>query len=68
MLLHEALAFVPMSISGLTAVRPDDAGIASGLINTPQKIGGAIDVTVATMYANHVVDSHPAPPPPAAPN
>ncbi len=29
-----ALAFVPMSIGGLTGVRQSDAGIASGLINT----------------------------------
>jgi MFS family permease len=58
-----ALAFVPMSIGGLTGVRPADAGIASGLINTTQQIGGAIGVavvtTVATTYTNHFVDSHP---------
>ena len=32
-----ALAFVPMSIGGLTGVRPADAGIASGLINTTSR-------------------------------
>src|SRR5512132_1979990 len=31
-----ALAFVPMSIGGLTGVRQADAGVASGLINTSQ--------------------------------
>jgi predicted MFS family arabinose efflux permease len=58
-----ALAFVPMSIGGLTGVRPADAGVASGLINTTQQIGGAIGValatTVATTYTNHFVDAHP---------
>src|SRR4051812_5681291 len=58
-----ALAFVPMSIGGLTGVRPADAGIASGLINTTQQIGGAIGVavvtTVATTFTNHFVDAHP---------
>ena len=58
-----ALAFVPMSIGGLTGVRPADAGIASGLINTTQQIGGAIGVavvtTVATTFANHYVTDHP---------
>src|SRR5436190_2626982 len=39
-----ALAFVPMSIGALTGVRQADAGIASGLINTNQQIGGAIGV------------------------
>jgi EmrB/QacA subfamily drug resistance transporter len=58
-----ALAFVPMSIGALTGVRPADAGIASGLINTTQQIGGAIGVaiatTVATTFTEHFVTSHP---------
>jgi EmrB/QacA subfamily drug resistance transporter len=57
-----ALAFVPMSIGGLTGVREDEAGIASGLINTTQQIGGAIGVavatTVATTYTSRYVDAH----------
>src|SRR3989442_5435546 len=31
-----AFAFVPMSIGALTGVRGDEAGVASGLINTSQ--------------------------------
>jgi EmrB/QacA subfamily drug resistance transporter len=58
-----ALAFVPMSIGGLTGVRQADAGVASGLINTTQQIGGAIGVavatTVATTFTNHFVNAHP---------
>jgi EmrB/QacA subfamily drug resistance transporter len=55
-----ALAFVPMSIGALTGVTAADAGIASGLINTSQQIGGAIGVAVATtiattLTANYVV-------------
>jgi EmrB/QacA subfamily drug resistance transporter len=57
-----ALAFVPMSIGALTGVRERDAGIASGLINTTQQIGGAIGVavatTVATTFTAHYVDAH----------
>jgi sugar phosphate permease len=52
-----------MSIGGLTGVRQADAGIASGLINTTQQIGGAIGVavatTVATTFTNHFVSAHP---------
>jgi EmrB/QacA subfamily drug resistance transporter len=59
-----ALAFVPISIGGLTGVRQADAGIASGLINTSQQIGGAIGVavatTIATTFTAHYVDVHPA--------
>jgi MFS family permease len=57
-----ALAFVPMSIGALTGVRQSDAGIASGLINTNQQIGGAIGValatTIATTFTTHYVDAH----------
>jgi EmrB/QacA subfamily drug resistance transporter len=58
-----ALAFVPMAIGALTGIRPADAGIASGLINTTQQIGGAVGVaaatTIATTFTNHYVHSHP---------
>jgi EmrB/QacA subfamily drug resistance transporter len=57
-----ALAFVPMSIGALTGVRESDAGVASGLINTTQQIGGAIGVaiatTIATTFTTHYVDAH----------
>ncbi|MGZ4579949.1 MAG: DHA2 family efflux MFS transporter permease subunit [Nocardioidaceae bacterium] len=58
-----ALAFVPVSIGGLTGVRQADAGVASGLINTSQQIGGAIGVavatTVATSFTGHYLTAHP---------
>jgi EmrB/QacA subfamily drug resistance transporter len=58
-----ALSFVPMSIGALTGVTQADAGVASGLINTGQQVGGAIGVaaatTIATTFAGHYVHSHP---------
>ena len=57
-----AFAFVPMSIGALAGVRASDAGVASGLINTTQQIGGAIGVaiatTVATTATTQFVNSH----------
>ncbi|HWX09186.1 MAG TPA: hypothetical protein VNY33_04340, partial [Gaiellaceae bacterium] len=57
-----ALAFVPMSIGALTGVRQADAGVASGLLNTTQQVGGAIGVaivtTVATTFTTHYVNAH----------
>lgn len=57
-----ALAFVPMSIGALTGVRSADAGVASGLINTTQQVGGAIGValatTIATTFTARYVDVH----------
>jgi EmrB/QacA subfamily drug resistance transporter len=58
-----AFAFVPLQIAALTGVEPNDAGVASGLINTTQQVGGAIGLaaatTIATTYTTHYVDSHP---------
>ena len=59
-----ALAFVSMSIGALTGVEQSEAGVASGLINTSQQIGGAIGVaaatTIATTFTARYVDAHAA--------
>ena len=53
-------AFVPVSIAALGGVSPREAGLASGLINTSQQIGGALGLailtTVATTRTNHLLD------------
>lgn len=43
-----AFTFIPVSIAALAGVEPHEAGLASGLLNTTQQIGGAIGVAVAT--------------------
>jgi len=43
-----AFAFVPVSIAALAGVAEREAGLASGLINTSQQIGGAIGVALAS--------------------
>jgi EmrB/QacA subfamily drug resistance transporter len=43
-----AFSFVPVTIAALAQVAPEEAGLASGLINTNQQIGGAIGVAVAS--------------------
>jgi EmrB/QacA subfamily drug resistance transporter len=58
-----AFAFIPMTIGALAGVRHADAGIASGLINTSQQVGGAIGVaavtTIAATYTGRYLGSHP---------
>jgi len=49
-----AFAFVPVSIAALAGVAEREAGLASGLINTSQQIGGAIGTAVAsTVFTTH---------------
>src|SRR5438270_907911 len=49
-----AFSFIPVSIAALAQVEPHEAGLASGLINTNQQIGGAIGVAVAaTIFTSH---------------
>jgi EmrB/QacA subfamily drug resistance transporter len=43
-----AFAFVPVTIAALAQVAPREAGLASGLINTSQQIGGAIGIAMVT--------------------
>jgi len=46
-----AFAFIPISIAGLTGVAGREAGLASGLLNTSQQLGGAIGVALASTVA-----------------
>lgn len=46
-----AFAFIPMSIAALAGVHPHEAGLASGLINTSQQVGGALGVAIAATVA-----------------
>jgi EmrB/QacA subfamily drug resistance transporter len=46
-----AFSFIPISIAALAGVAPDEAGLASGLINTSQQIGGALGVAIASTVA-----------------
>ncbi len=49
-----AFAFIPVSIAALAGVVEHEAGLASGLLNTSQQIGGAIGVAIAsTVISTH---------------
>jgi predicted MFS family arabinose efflux permease len=43
--------FIPITIAALAGVADDDAGLASGLINTSQQVGGAIGTAILSTVA-----------------
>jgi EmrB/QacA subfamily drug resistance transporter len=54
-------SFVPISIAALAGIQPAEAGLASGLINTTQQIGGALGIaalsTIATSRTSDAIAS-----------
>ena len=44
-------AFVPVTIAGTSGVAPDDSGLASGLLNTTQQVGGSLGLAILSSVA-----------------
>jgi EmrB/QacA subfamily drug resistance transporter len=56
------MAFVGMTVAAVTGIDPDDAGIASGLLNTTTQVGAAIGLavmsTVSTTTTSRSLSHH----------
>ena len=52
------LSFVPMTLAATSGVKPHEAGVASGLINTTRQIGGALGLALMASVAASAAARH----------
>jgi EmrB/QacA subfamily drug resistance transporter len=45
------MAFVPVTIAGTSGVAPEDSGLASGLLNMTQQVGGSLGLAILSSVA-----------------
>ncbi|MBS1886356.1 MAG: DHA2 family efflux MFS transporter permease subunit [Actinobacteria bacterium] len=50
-------AFVPVTIAAVSGIEDREQGLASGLINTSQQVGGALGLAILAAVANSVISS-----------
>jgi EmrB/QacA subfamily drug resistance transporter len=51
------IAFVALTIAGTSGVAPEDSGLASGLLNTTQQVGGAVGLALLSAIARSLTMS-----------
>jgi EmrB/QacA subfamily drug resistance transporter len=52
------MSFVPITIAATTGVAPEDSGLASGLLNTTQQVGGSLGLAIlSTVSTTRVSDA-----------
>ncbi|MEJ7826888.1 MAG: hypothetical protein WKF91_01785, partial [Segetibacter sp.] len=52
-----SLAYIPATMAAMSAVKPEETGLASGIVNTSYQIGSAIGLAVVAVIAAAVTKS-----------
>lgn len=55
MSLGMGMVFVPVTLTAVHNLRPEDSGIGSGVLNTMQQVGGALGLAILSSVATHVM-------------
>jgi sugar phosphate permease len=53
-----AMTFMPLMVAATSGVSQNEAGLASGLINTSQQMGGALGLAILSSVAASMTASH----------
>jgi EmrB/QacA subfamily drug resistance transporter len=54
-------AFVPVTIAAVSGIEDREQGLASGLINTSQQVGGALGLAILAAIANAIIGTNASP-------
>jgi EmrB/QacA subfamily drug resistance transporter len=52
-----SLAYIPATMAAMSAVKPEETGLASGIVNTSYQIGSAIGLALVAVLASHITNT-----------
>jgi len=58
MALGMGAVFVPLTLTAVHHLRPEDAGVGSGVLNTMQQVGGALGLAILSTVGSHFTNGH----------
>ena len=57
MALGMGAVFVPLTLTAVHHLRPEDAGVGSGVLNTMQQVGGAFGLAALATVGSHYTNA-----------